>query len=336
MPPPPAVPPHSPVKQPAPPWATGCSGILAVRAGPAFCPAAFAHAVRAAGALFSVTVQMNPHAAAAIAAIGEDAWTPIRYPRAIRDDQLGCRVPDAEAAETRYTAFIPKKGQEITARLTVGRVGDLNRQPGQDELFPAWRYHAVFTGSPFIMLQAEARHRGHAQAEQVLADRADGPLARLPPGSFPARAAWLVLAAIARNLLRAAGSLPSLAYAKARGAAIRRDLTDAAARTARHGRGHTTLHPPDGRHREHERMNLSAACGPPPARTRPAQTRSPHPHPPRQPAIPGPERTPGQAAEQPSGSKPLPAPAAKIKPMTASPRATTLDFSRRIEAKQRT
>jgi hypothetical protein len=81
---------------------------------------------------------------------------------------------------------------------------------------------------------------------------------------FPANAAWLACAATAHNLLRAAGSLASLAYGKARGATIRRDLIDVAARTARHGRGHITLHLPQAWHREHEWLNLfAAACGPP-------------------------------------------------------------------------
>src|SRR5690242_18112440 len=53
---------------------TGCSGIVVVRADSAFYSAAFTSAVRRAGAFFSVTVQMNPHVTAAIAAIGEDAW----------------------------------------------------------------------------------------------------------------------------------------------------------------------------------------------------------------------------------------------------------------------
>jgi len=57
-----------------------------------------------------------------------------------------------------------------------------------------------------------------AGSGQVLADWTDGPLAHLPSGSFPANAAWLALAAISHNLLRAAGSLASLAYGKARGA----------------------------------------------------------------------------------------------------------------------
>jgi hypothetical protein len=249
--------------------ATGCSGTVVVRADSAFYSAAFAHAVQAAGAFFSVTVQMNPHAARAIAAISEDAWTPIRYPRAIWDDQLRRWVSDAEVAETRYTAFTRKKNQAITARLIVRRVRDLNQDAadGQEEMFPAWRYHAVFTNSPFVTLQAEAQHRGHAQVEQVLADWTDGPLAHLPSGSFPANAAWLTLAAISHNLLRAAGSLASLGYAKARGATIRRDLIDIAARIARHGRGHITLHLPAGWHRQQEWHNLlDAACRPPPAR----------------------------------------------------------------------
>ena len=186
----------------------------------------------------------------------------------IYPERRRCWISDAEIAETRYTAFIRRKGRAVTARLLVRRVRDLNRQAaaGQDELFPVWRYHAVFTDSPFILPQAEEQHRGHAQVEQVLADWTDGPLAHLPSGSFPANAAWLVLAAIAHNLLRAAGSLASLAYGKARGATIRRELIDVAARTARRGRGHITLHLPEGWHREHEWLTLfTAACGPPPA-----------------------------------------------------------------------
>ena len=124
----------------------------------------------------------------------------------------------------------------------------------------------MFTDTPFVMLQAEGDHRDHAVAGQVFADWTDGPLAHLPSGSFPANAAWLALAAISHNLLRAAGALTSLACAKARGATLRRDLIDVAARTARHGRGHLTLHLPEGWHRETGWMKLfEAACGPPAA-----------------------------------------------------------------------
>jgi hypothetical protein len=147
--------------------ATGCTGTLVVRADSAFYSAAFTGAVRAAGAYFSVTVQMNPHVQAAIASIPDSAWTPIKYPRAVWDDQLACWVSDAEVAETEYTAFTSKKGQAITARLIVRRVKDLNRQAaqGQDELFCVWRYHAVFTDSPFTLTQAEAQHRDYLLTE---------------------------------------------------------------------------------------------------------------------------------------------------------------------------
>jgi hypothetical protein len=102
--------------------------------------------------------------------------------------------------------------------------------------------------------------------EQVFADVTSGPLAHLPSGVFAANAAWLTIAAMAHNLVRATGTLASLPFAKARGATIRRDLIAVAARTARHGRGNVVLHLPEGWHREQEWLNLwDAVCGPPPA-----------------------------------------------------------------------
>ena len=124
--------------------AAGCTGTLVVRADSAFYSAAFTGAVRRAGAFFSVTVRIDPKVRAAIAAIPETAWTTIRYPRAIWDDQLRRWVSDAEVAEAEYTAFASKKGNAITARLIVRRVKDLNCKAaaGQDELFSVWRHHA--------------------------------------------------------------------------------------------------------------------------------------------------------------------------------------------------
>jgi hypothetical protein len=167
------------------------SGLIVVRADSSYYSAAFCSAVHRGGARFSVTVNMEPKATAAIATIPEQARTPIRYPRAIWDDQIRCWVSDAvrgrekvsaQVAETEYTAFTSKKGQEMTARLIVRRVRNLNKKAaaGQDELFPAWRYHAVFTASLFELVQAEGQHRDHAIVEQVFADWTDGPLAHLP------------------------------------------------------------------------------------------------------------------------------------------------------------
>jgi hypothetical protein len=244
----------------------GCTGTIIVRMDSAYYSAAACHAIRRAGAFFSVTARLDPAVRAAIAGIGEVAWTPIRYPRAIWDDQLGRWISDAEVAEAGYTAFASKKGTAITARLIVRRVRDLSPRAaqGQGELFPVWRYHAVFTDSPFVTLQAEAQHRDHAVIEQVFADLTSGPLAHLPSGRFTANAAWLAIAAMAHNLTRAAGTLASAFHARARGATIRRDLIDVAARTARHGRGHLTLHLPRAWHRHAEWITLfHASCGPP-------------------------------------------------------------------------
>jgi hypothetical protein len=124
---------------------------------------------------------MDAKVRAAIAAIGEDAWTSITYPNAIWDEDQRRWISDAQVAEVPCTAFT-RKGQAVTARPIVRRVRDLNRKAaaGRDELFCCWRYHAVFTDSTFRTIQAEEQHRDHAIAGQVFADLTTGPLAHLP------------------------------------------------------------------------------------------------------------------------------------------------------------
>lgn len=64
---------------------------------------------------------------AAIAAIGEDAWTAVHYPRAIFDERLGQWISDAEVVEVRFTAFASKpKAPRVCARLIVRWVRDAN------------------------------------------------------------------------------------------------------------------------------------------------------------------------------------------------------------------
>ena len=72
-------------------------------------------AIRRAGARFSVTAPMNSKIKNAIAGIGEGAWTPITYPRALWDGQLGCWVSEAEVAERQDTAFDQAKDNTVTA-----------------------------------------------------------------------------------------------------------------------------------------------------------------------------------------------------------------------------
>jgi hypothetical protein len=219
----------------------GATGLLVVRADSAFYGRDVIAAIGRAGARFSITARQDTAVKRAIAAIGEDSWTTIRYPHAVFDDQLGQWVSDAEIAEMPFTAFASRgRKHAVTARLIVRRVRDQNPAhlvaDAQGELFPAWRHHAVFTNSPLVLAQAEADHRRHAIIEQVIADLKNGPLAHLPSGNFNANGAWLVLAAMAFNVTRAAGALASRFHAKATTATIRRHLINVPARPVRSAR----------------------------------------------------------------------------------------------------
>jgi hypothetical protein len=87
--------------------AAGCTGIIEARMDSGYYSAAVCQAVRRAGASFSVTARLDAAVKAAIAAIPEDAWTPIKYLRAIWDDQLALGVSDAEIAEIAEIAYHP-------------------------------------------------------------------------------------------------------------------------------------------------------------------------------------------------------------------------------------
>ena len=221
--------------------ACGATGLLVVRADSAFYGRDVIAATSRAGARFSVTARQDPAVRRAIASIEESAWTTIRYPHAVFDEQLGQWVSDAQIAEIRFTAFASRgRKQAVTARLIVRRVRDANPARvvanEQGELFPAWRHHAVFTDSPLTLVQAEADHRRHAIIEQVIADLKNGPLAHLPSGRFNANGAWLALASMAFNLTRAAGALASRFHARATTATIRRQLINVPARAVRSAR----------------------------------------------------------------------------------------------------
>jgi hypothetical protein len=210
---------------------------------------------------------MNPAVVRAIGAIADDAWTPIHYPQAVWDEEGQCWISDAEVAEIGFTAFTSRrKADHVTARLIVRRVKRLNSQhvpAGQGELFAAYRFHAVFTDSPQPMLQAETTHRQHAVVEQVIADLKSGPLAHLPSGKFAANSAWLVLAAMAFNLTRAAGALASAFYAKATTATIRAQLIAVPARLARSARRLRLHLPRDWPWKTDWTQLFHATCGPP-------------------------------------------------------------------------
>jgi hypothetical protein len=246
----------------------GATGKILARMDSGFYAGTVVATCRRLGVHFSITTPQNTAVRAACAAITETAWTPIRYPKAIWDEDLKAWISDAQIAETSHTAFKGTRHQ-VTARLVVRRVRALNTNahPGQNELFPTWRYHAVLTDSPFPLTQAEPQHRHHAIIEQVNADLVNGPLAHLPSGTFTANAAWLLLAATTHNLLRATGTLASPFHARARGATLRAHLINIPGRLARHGRGHLTVHLPTGWHAANAITGLVGAVhGLPPAR----------------------------------------------------------------------
>lgn len=229
----------------------GAVGLVLVRADSAYYGHTIVAAARRAGARFSITARLTPSVVTAITAIPDSAWVPIRYPNAIYDEQEQRWVSDAEVAEAPFTAFTGRrKAEHVTARLIVRRVRRLNpataptaKTGKQGELFAVYRYHAVFTDSPESMLDAEATHRDHAIIEQVIAELKNGSLAHLPSGIFTANAAWLVCAAIAHNLTRAAAALAGGRHYRTRTATIRAQLIATPARLA-HSAHRQVLHLP--------------------------------------------------------------------------------------------
>jgi len=217
----------------------GASNIL-VRGDSAYGNSDVINAVIKTGARFSFVLTKNQSVSQAIAAIPDDAWTPVHYPGAVEDPDTGELISDAEVAEIDYTAFASTKGK-VTARLIVRRVKDRNHL---DALFPVWRYHPFFTDNTEPVADADITHRQHAIVESVFADLIDGPWAHMPSSRFSSNAAWTVLAAITHNLLRAAGTLAAPHLAKARGATLRRQLVNVPARIAR-PQGRRILHLPE-------------------------------------------------------------------------------------------
>jgi hypothetical protein len=218
-----------------------------VRMDSAFYSRPAVHAALAGGAQVSVTTRTDNRVKAAIASIGEDAWTPIEYTDAVFDETSGQWVSRAEVAEIAFTAFAAQpKADQVPGRLIVRRIPDFaadkHRAAGQDGLFDVWRFHAFFTTTDPTVLDtvaADTTHRGHAIIEQVHADLKASALAHLPSGVFTANAAWLVLAVIAFNLTRAAAALAAPTgsdLARATTATVRRTLIQIPARIATRAR----------------------------------------------------------------------------------------------------
>jgi hypothetical protein len=133
--------------------AAGVRGQILVRGDSAYGNSTVVAACRRAGARFSLVLTKNRTVAAAIDAIDEDAWTPVKYPGAVRDPDTGAWISDAEIG---FTAFASTP-HAVTARLIVRRVKDARYR---DALFPVWRYHPFFTNTDEATGQPRAAHYG--------------------------------------------------------------------------------------------------------------------------------------------------------------------------------
>src|SRR5689334_280768 len=126
--------------------AAGATGKILVRGDSAYGNRAVVRACLRGNAEFSLVMTKNGAIARAIAAIPDTAWTPVRYPGAVRDPDTGAWISDAEVAEVTYTAFTATQDR-ITARLVVRRVKDARYPDGSGALFPVWRYQLSRPGA---------------------------------------------------------------------------------------------------------------------------------------------------------------------------------------------
>jgi len=245
---------------------TGAAGPVLLRADSAFYGHKVVAAARRAKSDVSITVRQTKHIKAAISTIPVDAWTMIKYPKAVFDEPSGRWISRAEVAEIPFTAFASRrKSEQVPGRLVVRRIPDLNPKAvaGQPTLFDTWRFHAFFTTSALDTVTADKTHRGHAIIEQVHADLKGSALAHLPSKSFAANAAWLVLAVIAFNLTRAAAALSGPALAKATTGTIRRTLIEVPARIAGSARTLTLHLPTEWPWQTNWTELFTRTCGPP-------------------------------------------------------------------------
>jgi Transposase DDE domain group 1 len=166
----------------------GATGPICLRADSGFYNHKVVQACRKQGVTYSITVKVTKAVRGVIAAIPQDAWTPINY----------WLDGGADVAETSYRPF-GRKGRVM--RLIVRRV---QPTPGsQLALFCDYDYHPFITDRDGSTLELEADHRRHAEVENTIRDLKYGVgLAHLPSGRFAANAAWLTLRVIAHNLAR--------------------------------------------------------------------------------------------------------------------------------------
>jgi hypothetical protein len=199
----------------------GASGAKLLRADSGFWNARVFKRLERAGWTYSIGIRMTKPVGEIVAAIPENAWTPIEdYPK----------PGQAQIAQAKLGG----------RRLIVRRVRLLGIQ---DELFPTWAHFPFLTNRDETIALVEAEHRQHAVVELVIRDLKDQALAHFPSGHYHANAAWTVIGALAHNLLRwtAILGIPDKTIRAAH--TIRRRLLTLPGRLTRHA-NQWTLHLP--------------------------------------------------------------------------------------------
>jgi hypothetical protein len=199
----------------------GAGGAKLLRADSGFRNTKVLKRLEQAGWQYSIGVRTQKGIRAAVAQIEESAWQTIEdYPK----------EREAQIAETTYG------GRRLIVRRT-------RLVEPQAQLWPDWRHFAFLTNRTEDITVVEAEHRDHAVVEQVTVDLKDQALVHFPSREFNANGAWIVLGALAHNLLRWTQLIgpPTSTVRAAR--TMRRRLLHIAGRPTRHGRA-WTLHLP--------------------------------------------------------------------------------------------
>lgn len=200
----------------------GATGELTLRADSGFWSKKFIAACLRHGMRFSLTVRAFPHVRAVIESIEEHTWVDIDYTPGGR----------AQLAETTLDGH----------RLIVRRTRLVGRQA---TLWPDWRYHAFITNRDGDMVDLDVDHRAHAVIELAIRDLKEGSgWNHAPSGKFTANAAWLVIAALAHNVLRWASLIGGLGPTPVVAKTVRRRYLALPGRLTRSGR-RTMLHLPN-------------------------------------------------------------------------------------------
>ena len=215
----------------------GAAGEVVLRADSGFYLSDVVSACRTADVRFSITARMIGTALRnKIAAIDDEAWTPIDY-----------FLPGAGVAEFTFTPFatgprgrlLTERGEIHPVRMIVRRTPITDAQArnrGQDSLFPIYDYHPMITDRTGDLVDVEADHRRHAEVELTIRDlKHDMGINHFPTKSFGGNAAWLILNTIAHNLTRWATRL-GLQIAPVMTKKIRRRIYNVTGRLVRTGR----------------------------------------------------------------------------------------------------